>query len=106
MLQIAAVLRFKIIIFIIIYIVAEIEESVLFTTKLSIRAVPLDSTGSRAVDAIKPVYGIKSSRRVRRTNFVAADYDASRQKLYYSDIYKAGIYSVSLVNNSKFKLMY
>lgn len=72
----------------------------MFTTKLSIRAVPLDGMGARAVDAINPVYGIKSSRRLRRTNFVAVDYDVNRKELYYSDVYKAGIYKASLDSKS------
>ncbi|XP_060556897.1 low-density lipoprotein receptor-related protein 2-like, partial [Ruditapes philippinarum] len=67
-----------------------IEEFIIFATKHSVRAIPLDGARTRSVDAMKPVVGLTKTRR--GNSFVAVDYDATRKELYYSDIYNRAIF--------------
>ncbi|XP_053385857.1 low-density lipoprotein receptor-related protein 2-like [Mercenaria mercenaria] len=67
-----------------------IEEFIIFATKHSVRAIPLDGDKTRSIDAMKPVVGLTNTRR--GNSFVAVDYDATRKELYFSDIYNRAIF--------------
>ena len=65
-----------------------IEDFLLFASEHNIRGVPLDSEStSYYTDAMVPVVGVSST-------FVAVDYDADENYVYYSDVRKDTIMRV------------
>ena len=65
-----------------------IEEFILVASEHNVRGIPLDSEStSYYTDAITPVVGVDST-------FVAVDYDAQDEYIYYSDVRKDTIMRV------------
>ena len=77
----------------------EIKEFILFATKHAVRAIPLEGVVSHSVDAIVPVLGQTSTRQ--GYSFVAVDFDARLEEIYFSDIYNKAIYKTPINDTSK-----
>ncbi|KAK7507961.1 hypothetical protein BaRGS_00000926, partial [Batillaria attramentaria] len=68
----------------------EIEKFILFASPRSVRAIPIDGTGIYAIDAIPPIVGQQRSRL--GVNYVAIDYDAQQELVFFSDVRNRVIY--------------
>ncbi|XP_052813493.1 low-density lipoprotein receptor-related protein 2-like [Mya arenaria] len=70
------------------------DEFLILVTKHSIRGIPLEGALSHSVDAMSPVIGPRGTKT--GNSFVAVDYDANSDELYFSDIYNRAIFKTEI----------
>ncbi|XP_050419520.1 low-density lipoprotein receptor-related protein 2 [Patella vulgata] len=72
----------------------KIDKFILFASMHAVRGIPLEQSMTYSVDAIQPIIGPSRGRNGR--NYVAVDYIAENETIYFSDVRNLVIYQGTL----------
>ena len=75
------------------------ERFILFATPRSLRGIPLEEQSNYLVDAIPPIVGKRWGRL--GVNYVALDYDAENETVFFSDVRNRVIYKGKIGESGK-----
>ena len=84
--------------------VSEINHFILFASMQSVRGIALEETTSYDIDCIPPIIGHRRGRM--GMNYVAVDYDAENETVYFSDVRNRVIYQAKIGESGAFGLFY
>lgn len=71
----------------------------MFASPRSVRAIPIEEPSPYAIDAMPPIVGEQRSRL--GVNYVAIDYDAQQELVFFSDVRNRVIYQCKIGDSGR-----